>query len=248
MTRYRWAQWGDINAFFGLMLDNVAVLVILFSTISATGAEQRPDNFRFSPQFVLTRMIPGTALGVLLGDLIYTWMAFRLGRRSGRWDVTAMLLGLDTPSIFGVAFFVRLRALKEGRTARGLGREVAMSYAWRVGVVVLLLIGAFKVLFAPMGNAVRRWVPQAGLLGSLAAIALALIAFIPLLLDGIAAVPLVGMLSLLVILVTLIAHQELPGKIPGALAAVLMGVIVYVLGDQLGKELAWPLEPRMQPS
>jgi len=55
----------------------------------------------------------------------------------------------------------------------------------------------------------------------LAAIALALIAFLPLLLDGIAAVPLVGMLALMVILLTLVAHRELPGKFPGALAAVL---------------------------
>src|SRR5438874_13277933 len=99
MIRYRWAQWGDINAFFGLMLDNVAVMVILVSTISLPGAELRQDD-RFSPQFVLTHMIPGTALGVLLGDLIYTWMAFRLARRSGRSDVTAMPLGLDTPSTF----------------------------------------------------------------------------------------------------------------------------------------------------
>src|SRR5438093_52515 len=217
MSRYRWAQWGDINAFFGLMLDNVAVMVILVSTISLAGAESRQDDFKFSPQFVLTRMIPGTALGVLLGDLVYTWMAFRLARRAGRPDVTAMPLGLDTPSTFGVAFFVLLPALKEARTTLGLGHEEAMLYAWRVGVVVLLLIGVFKILCAPLGNAVRRLVPQAGLLGSLAAIALALIAFLPLLLDGIAAVPIVGMMCLTIILVTLVAHRSLPGKIPGAL-------------------------------
>jgi AGZA family xanthine/uracil permease-like MFS transporter len=243
MTRYRWAQWQDINAFFGLMLDNVAVLIILVSSIAAVGAEARQDDFRFSPQFVLTRMIPGTALGVLLGDLVYTWMAFRLARRSGRTDVTAMPLGLDTPSTFGVAFFVLLPALREARTELNLGHEEAMLYAWRVGVVVMLLIGVFKVACAPLGNAVRRWVPQAGLLGSLAAIALALIAFIPLLLDGVAAVPLVGLLSLTVILVTLVAHQPLPGKIPGALAAVLLGVVVYVVGDVVGSRLGWPLVP-----
>src|SRR5439155_22185370 len=133
----------------------------------------------------------------------------------------------------------------EARTELNLDHEAAMFYAWRVGVVVLLLIGIFKVVCAPLGNAVRRWVPQAGLLGSLAAIALALIAFIPLLLDGIAAVPLVGLLSLLIILVTLIAHQPLPGKIPGALAAVVLGVLVYVVGDRLGQALGWPLVPRM---
>src|SRR5438128_550586 len=115
MSRYRWAHWGDINAFFGLMLDNVAVMVILVSSISVAGAELRPDDFKFTPQFVLARMIPGTAIGVLVGDLIYTWMAFRLARRTANPNVTAMPLGLDTPSTFGVAFFVLLPALKEGR-------------------------------------------------------------------------------------------------------------------------------------
>ena len=29
MTRYAWARWGDLNAFFGLILDNVAVMIVL---------------------------------------------------------------------------------------------------------------------------------------------------------------------------------------------------------------------------
>src|SRR5690242_5415308 len=102
MPRYHWARRGDINSFFGLMLDNVAVMIILVTTLTSTGL--------FTPSFVLTRMIPGTALGVLVGDLVYTWMAFRLARRTGRDDVTAMPLGLDTPSTFGIAFLVLIPA------------------------------------------------------------------------------------------------------------------------------------------
>src|SRR6266849_8942377 len=170
MTRYRWAQWGDINAFFGLMLDNVAIMVILVSTISLSDAEARQDDFRFSPQFVLTRMIPGTALGVLLGDLIYTWMAFRLARRSGRSDVTAMPLGLDTPSTFGVAFLILLGVLKHARKDHAdFDHDTAMLFAWHGGIVVLMLCGVFKVICAPFVNLVRKLVPRAGLLGSLAA-------------------------------------------------------------------------------
>ena len=90
MTRYRWAAWGDLNAFFGLMLDNIAVLVLLVSTLTI-------GERAFTPRFVLERMVPGTALGVLVGDLAYTALAFRLARRSGKSDVTAMPLGLDTP-------------------------------------------------------------------------------------------------------------------------------------------------------
>ena len=81
------------------------------------------------------RMIPGTALGVLLGDLVYTWLAFRLARRTNRSDVTAMPLGLDTPSTFGVAFFVLLPALEEGHRLYQ-DHEQAMIYAWHVGALV----------------------------------------------------------------------------------------------------------------
>ena len=34
MKRYAWAAWGDVNAFFGLMLDNVAVMVLFVSLIA----------------------------------------------------------------------------------------------------------------------------------------------------------------------------------------------------------------------
>src|SRR5262245_39070956 len=242
MRRYGWARGGDVNAFFGLMLDNVAVMVLLFVTISSTvpPEQQQPGQYRFRPQFVLDLMIPGTAFGVLFGDLVFTWLAFRLARRTGRDDVTAMPLGLDTPSTFGIAFFVLLPTLQEACARPGWDHDRAMLFTWHVGAAVLLLSGVFKVCCAPLGNAVRRLVPQAGLLGSLAAIALALIAFLPLVLDGIAAVPLVGMLSLTVILVSLVAHRALPGKFPGALAAVVLGVLAFAVFDNLGRQLHLP--------
>ena len=35
MSSYRWARWGDINAFFGLMLDNMAVMIVLVVLVSS---------------------------------------------------------------------------------------------------------------------------------------------------------------------------------------------------------------------
>jgi AGZA family xanthine/uracil permease-like MFS transporter len=235
--RYAWARWGDVNAFFGLMLDNVAVMGILVVSLCLPA-----DTAHFRPGFVLTHMIPGTALGVLLGDLVYTYLAFRVARRTGRTDVTAMPLGLDTPSTFAVALLVLLPALHEGQDLYGVEGDRAALFAWHVGALVLVLVGVFKSLLAPLGNFVRRAVPRAGLLGSLAAIALALIAFVPLWFD-VAAVPLVGMLSLTVILITLVARRTVPGRIPGALAAVVVGLIVYWVGVKLGEFSGVPLVP-----
>ena len=67
--------------------------------------------------------------------------------------------------------------------------------------------------------------PRAGLLGSLTAIALVIISFLPLL--DIAAQPVAGFVALAVILATLTARWELPRRLPGALAAVVVGCLVY---------------------
>jgi AGZA family xanthine/uracil permease-like MFS transporter len=72
MKRYPWARSGDLNAFFGLMLDNVSVMVLLLSLIASSVPVERQakeGQIFFTPAFVLTRMLPGTALGVLLGAL-----------------------------------------------------------------------------------------------------------------------------------------------------------------------------------
>lgn len=238
MARYGWARWGDSNAFFGLVLDNLAVMGLLVALLTAGGD---PDA-RFTREFVLFRMIPGTAAGVVVGDLVYTWMAFRLARKAGLSGVTAMPLGLDTPSTFAVPFLVLLPGLAHAKATLHLDHQQAMVHAWHVGAVVLVLCGVFKSACAPFGNAVRRWVPRAGLLGSLAAIALVLIAYVPLW-TKLAQFPVVGILSLAVILVTLVARRSVFGPVPGALAALAVGLLAAVLAHGAGGVLGIPLGP-----
>lgn len=230
VNRYRWASWGDLNAFFGLMLDNVANLVLTVSLLATV--------YRFPPNFALHYMIPGTAAGVLIGDLIYTWMAFRLARRTGRHDVTAMPLGLDTPSTFGMVFFVLGPAYLDA-LGRGLPSEQAAHFAWQIGICATLASGLFKLLCAVAAGWIRNNVPRAGLLGSLTAIALVLISFLPLL--EIMRHPLVGLLALVVILTTLVARVELPWRIPGALGALLVGGGLYYSLRLLGAAEAEPM-------
>src|SRR5215471_17823716 len=89
-SAYRWFASGDINGFFGLMFDNLTVLSFLAGFLIL--------GFQFPADIVYKRMFPGTAFGVLFGDIIYTIMAFRLAKRTKNPEVTAMPLGLDTPS------------------------------------------------------------------------------------------------------------------------------------------------------
>ena len=220
---YRWATPGDINAFFGLSLDNLAGLVLMVSLLGAA--------FGFPTQFALGHLVPGTAIGVVVGDLIFTSMAFRLARRTGRTDVTAMPLGLDTPSTFGMVFFVLGPAYAEA-VATGLDAEAAARHAWHIGMCGIVLSGIFKIACSVVAEPIRRIVPRAGLLGSLAAIALALISFLPLL--EIIGMPVVGLVSLGIVLATLTARIPFPFRIPGALAALLVGIGIQTIGTRTG--------------
>ncbi len=221
--RYRWATPGDLNAFFGLSIDNVAALVLTISLLATV--------FGYPAQFALSHLVPGTAIGVVVGDLIFTWMAFRLARTTGRTDITAMPLGLDTPSTFGMVFFVIGPAFAES-LGRGLDQEAAARHAWHIGMCSIIASGIFKMGCAFVAESVRRLMPRAALLGSLAAIALALISFLPVL--EIFTSPLVGLVSLGIVLASLTAHIPFPMRIPGALAGLLAGGIVHVIGTQSG--------------
>jgi len=179
--------------------------------------------FGFPADLVLGRMLPGTALGVLAGDLAYTVMAVRLGQRTGRADVTAMPFGIDTPTMFAMAFGV-LGPVKLATNDPVL--------AWKVGMAVTLAIGVAKVALSFAGDWARRVVPRAALLGSIAGVAILLIAFLPML--KILRDPLVGLVALFVLLLALLGGVRMPFGLPGALAATLAGVGVFWIRAALG--------------
>jgi AGZA family xanthine/uracil permease-like MFS transporter len=208
--RYRWAQWGDLNAFFGLMLDNITTLVVFTGILAGV--------FGYPIDKIYSLMIPGTALGVLFGDCVYTWLAFRLAKKTGSSDVTAMPLGLDTPSTIGIATAVLGPVYLETKDA---------ILTWQVGMATLMIIGIFKTILSFFGESIRRRIPQAGLLGSLAGIGIALLAFFPVM--KIFSAPIAGLVSLGIVLYALVAKRRLPFGIPGAFFAVAAGCVLYYL-------------------
>jgi AGZA family xanthine/uracil permease-like MFS transporter len=235
--KYKWAAVGDVNAFFGLMLDNVMNLVILAGILIYV--------FGFPQDVVYTKMFPGTALGVMFGDLVYTWLAFRLAKKTGRSDVTAMPLGLDAPSTIGMAFAVLGPAFMAAKATMPDAEAAIM--AWKVGMATMVLIGLFKLVMSFFGDQIHRIVPQAGLLGSLAGIGIALLGCLQL--AEIFAEPVVGMVSLGLLLYTLVARNRLPGGFPAVLASVGVGAILFYGLGAMGlsrlpvsvPEMAFPL-------
>ena len=220
--KYEWFTVGDINGFFGIMFDNVTVLAFLATILTST--------FGMPKDIVMTKMFPGTAFGVLVGDLVYSWTAFKLAYRTKK-NVTAMPLGLDTPSTIGVAFAV-LGPAYQGYVAAGMSPEQAGMQTWYVGMATMIYVGIFKTVFSFFGRWLMNVVPQAGLMGSLAGVGLALLAFGPAM--NIMSAPVIGMVALGIVLYNMIANVKLPGNMPGVFASVLIGTILYYILGPLG--------------
>ncbi|WCE02965.1 hypothetical protein [Pseudoxanthomonas sp. JBR18] len=214
----RWFVPGDLNGFFGLVVDNLSILG--FIAMALVGM------FQFPAEVVFGRMFPGTAFGVLVGNLAYTVMARRLARRTGRSDVTAMPLGLDAPTSIGMALLVLGPAFWTFRNL-GMDAHAAAIETWHLGMAALVIMGGLKLVLSFFGEAVTRALPRAALLGSIAGIALVLMGLLPLL-ETLKS-PVVGLLTLGLLLYVLIAMGRLPVRLPGVLVAFLIGTALYYL-------------------
>ena len=117
-----------------------------------------------------------------------------------------MPFGIDTPTLFAMVFGVL------GPVKLATGDPVR---AWKVGMAVTIAIGLTKVVLSFAGDWVRRVVPRAALLGSIAGVAILLIAFLPML--KVLRDPLVGLVALVVLLLALLGGVRMPLGVPGAL-------------------------------
>ena len=212
----RWFVAGDINGLFGLVVDNLSILG--FIAMALVGI------FGFPAEVVFTRMFPGTALGVLLGNLAYTWMARRLARRTGRDDVTAMPLGLDAPTSIGMALLVLGPAFLAFK-ADGLDEAAAATATWQLGMASLVVMGLLKTALSFAGDWVTRVLPRAALLGAIGGAALALLGFLPLV--ELLRNPVVGLATFGLLLYALVARGALPWRMPGVLFAFIVGTVLY---------------------
>lgn len=220
--RYRWLTPGDVNGFFALTIDNLALLAGMSAILIGI--------FHLPVSLVIGRMLPGSALGVLVGDLAYSALAFRLARRERSSEVCAMPLGIDTPSMFGLCFGVIGPIWLLTNDA---DRTLAISSA------VIAVMGVVKVVAAFFGEIVRRSLPRTAMLSALSAVAIALISFFSM--QKIIAEPVGGMVALGIVLSTLIGGRRLPFRTPAMVAAVALGTASWALAQMLGTSTRTPL-------
>ncbi len=212
MAAPRWFVRGDVDGFFGLALDNLVQLLLIDVLCRVV--------LGFPDELLYGRVLPAVAVSLVVGNVFYAWQAMRLGREEGRDDVCALPYGINTPSVFAYVFLVMLPV----KIATGDARA-----AWHAGLVAALGSGLIEFGGAFVADWLRRRVPRAALLSTLAGIALTLISM-PFVFRTFAA-PIVGLSTLAVVFLVYFGHLRFRGGVPGGLVAVALGTaLAWALG------------------
>lgn len=205
---------GDLSAFWALFADNLANLILIMGV--SLGVLKIPT------QVVFGRMLPGLGMALVVGLSSYAYMAHRLARKQGRSDVTALPYGISTPILF--VYLFGIMGPVYWKTNDGL-------LAWRVGLAAAFIGGLIEISGSMMGPWLKRNLPRAGMLGTLAGIALVFIAAVPL--AEVFEHPIIGLPCLVVVLVGLVASVRFPLGIPAGLLAIMLGILLGTLTGQV---------------
>jgi len=150
----RWMVRGDIDGFFGLALDNLVQLILIDQLCRHV--------LGFPDALLYSRVLPGVAVSLLVGNVYYAWQARRLALRERRDDVCALPYGINTVSLFAHVFLVMLPA-KALATAAGAPDPARV--AWQAGLFATLSSGLIELAAAPIAERVRKATPRAAVGG-----------------------------------------------------------------------------------
>ena len=202
---------GDIGGLVYFFVGNIINYIIV---IGALKIIDWPD------EIIYGRVMPGMSIGLMLGGFYYAYMGWKLMKKTGRSDVTALPSGLSTP-----AMFVYLFGIIYPLHYKGLDPETC----WQAAVAACFLGGCIEVFGGFIGPWIRKILPRAAMLGTVSGIALVWMAT-----AGLFEVyhdPILGMPVLVVALAGLIGGYVFKKNIPMLLVAIVFGIgYGFVLG------------------
>jgi adenine/guanine/hypoxanthine permease len=204
---------GDVDGFFGLALDNLVQLLLIDTLCRGV--------LGFPPALVYGRILPAAAISILVGNVAYSLQARRLAERTGRHDVCALPYGINTVSLFAHVFLVMLPAKALAERA---GAADPVRIAWQAGLLATFASALIELGGAFVAERVRKATPRAALLSTLAGIALGFISLG--FLFRTFAHPVIGLVTLAVVMLTYFGRVRFKGHIPGGVVAVGLGTLL----------------------
>ena len=168
-------------------------------------------------ELIYGRVVPGLSIGLMLSGFVYAWMGRNLAKKTGRADVTALPSGVSTP-----AMFVYLYGVIYPLSYTGMAPEVC----WSAAVAACFLGGFIEMIGGFIGPFIRKIIPRAAMLGTVAGIGLVWMAT-----TGLFEVyhdPVLGMPVLIIAIIGLIGGYVFKKKIPMLLVSVVFGIVYAI--------------------
>ncbi|WP_417450667.1 hypothetical protein [Kordiimonas sp.] len=207
----------DLNAGVAFFLDVTVNMFVLASVLMGA--------FNFPAEHIFGRIIPGAIVGIIFGNLVFSWLTKKTVKETGNPALTSIPLGMDLPTLFGMCFFII------GPTYAGnveaLGVEAAADKAWILGMAATIWMAAIKFGLSYFGRAMQQQLPQMALVGAMAGVATVWLGAEAI--YGIFALPEVGIVSLVIMAFALIAGHRLPFNMPGSILAIVAGTVLYYI-------------------
>src|SRR3984885_9797892 len=201
MTQQWWAlRRGDLDTTVAEVGTNLAQMVIPVFLLIPIG---------ISAGFSVTHLLPGYALGFLIGSLGLVSLAVRLAKREGRTDVTAHVYGNNVPAIIAYTLSIMLPVYLETHDA---------NRAWEIGAAAVVWTGIIKLAASPFAGIFRRFIPAPAAMTVFGAAMYSYLALV--LLQRLFDQPLVGLIALAIVITSILANIPITRwRIPPFIAA-----------------------------
>jgi len=205
---------GDIAASFGLFVNVLTDFLVMISLLIAVVGMPK--------EFVFGQIVPGFGFAVLLSGIAFAYFAYRLAKKTGRNDITALPSGSSSPGIFLIVFVIMLPLYHQTQDAVFTTK---VAILWCFVEAAILLIGAF------LGETIRKIVPRTVLLAALAGLAFVFLGMNPMLQSF--EMPVVAFVALIIIFMNWLSKRPVFKRIPTGLLLIVVGTaIAWIAGYQ----------------
>jgi len=177
---------GDIDATVAQVGFNLAQMIIPVFLVAPVG---------IPPGFSVSHLLPGYALGFLIGSLGLTGLAVRLRQREKRTDVTSHVYGNNVPAIIAYTLAIVLPVYLQTHD------PIA---SWQIGAAAVVWTGTLKLAAAPFAGVFRRFIPVPASMTVFGAAMYSYLALV--LLQRLFDQPLVGIVALAIVAVSVLAN------------------------------------------
>ncbi|MCU1338187.1 MAG: hypothetical protein JWO19_3768 [Bryobacterales bacterium] len=211
---HRWwiLSRGDIDVTLAQVGFNLAQMVIPVFLLLPVG---------IPVAFSVTHLLPGYAMGFLVGSLGLVRLAVGVARRDQRQNVTAHVYGNNVPAIIAYTLSIMLPVYLESHDA---------NLAWEIGAAAVVWTGIIKLAAAPFAGVIRRFIPGPASMTVFGAAMYSYLALV--LLQRVFDQPLVGLAALAIVATSVLANVPITRlRIPPFIVA---WIVPLMLGLAVG--------------